>query len=332
MSADTIVNTYKQFLSQLLRTKCLYKGEKEDDDFVLRRQEKLLNMIDEIATDKLPIRAKQFISFFNDITNIVREKKPVNLVDAEFFNYFSKVIEKKNNKCGGVFFLNDSKDKNHINIGCIVKSQSQVNIYEIKNFIYILYVQCCNLIYPNIFNSNDTVPSSIYNNYHDILKDFETPVPTSNSKDEVKTELKNLLKDILPSTGDENILNDPSLSKIIDSVLTTMCPEDKLDELKNDIQNTNKDELLSTVKDIKEKMTNFDLEKIFESLMKTTGDNDNIDPVAAVAQTLGILQKEGLVDGINPEDINSTMKAFTEGEGSKILEDTIQSMLSENKI
>ena len=328
--SSTISTTYSQFLSQLLRTKCLYKGEKDTDDYVLRKQEKLLALIDAKNDNNLEAKCKQYIAFFNEITNIVKDKKPVNLTDKEFFLYFCKVIEKKNNKCGNIFFLNEGRERNFINIGSLVKGQDNKNQVEIKNYIYILYVHCCNLLYPNIFSSSVGVPVNIYNNYHDVLKDFEVPAEESSNNGDIKSELKSILKDVFPTTngssgGIADIMNDPSLNKIIDTVLNTVCSGDKMEELREDIKNTNRDELLSTVNEIKDKMSSFNFEKIFENVVQSE------DIFSSVSKTFDVLNEEGIIGGINKEELNETLKNMAEGDGNKILEDAL-SEIFQNKM
>jgi len=322
MSGD-LIKTYRDFLNQLLNTKCLYKGDKEDDNFVLRRQEILLTLSDEIVEDNLDTLCKNYISFFNDITNTIREKKPVNITDKNFFQYFCKVIEKKSNKCGNIFFLNTNKEKGKINIGAIYINEKKNNAVQIKNYVYMLYIHSCNLLYPNIFTSNVNVPSNTYSNYHDLLKDFEIPEDSGSS--DIKGEISSILRDVFPDTdmaeGFGNIMNDPNLSKIIDTVIDTMCPSDKIDELREDIKNVNMDELKSTINSLKEKISTVNLDKIFETVL--SGDSEN--PIENIAKTFEVLRGEGLMENINQEDV---MKTFQE----TIMNESLKEIFNEKKL
>lgn len=299
--SNEINKTYKKFLGELLKTKCLYENEVETSDSALRKQEILLTMIDNV-TDCDTDCALSYVAFINEFVSIVKDKRTKSKIsDIDFFSFLLKVFEKRNNKAHGVFFLNKTvKERNRINLASILKTQNKMNTNEIKNYLYIMYVESCNIIYPNIVDSSEEVPKVTYENYNEILEDF---LKVENTDSDIKDELKSLISDILPESGVSasinDFLNDKQFSGLIDGVIKTVCPEDKMDELREELRKTDRDEIKKTVGEMTEQLSKINIEDLM-----STFNNPNI--MEQVSKTM-----EGLnIDGINNEDIKKAMDSM----------------------
>jgi len=271
--------TYSNFLNQLVKTKCLYKSENEKDNFVIKRIEALFTMIEKIETNNIEKRIMSYINFFEEFVEIVLDKKTIEITDIQFFQYFCKALEKKPNKANSIFFLNDVTKKTNINVGMIARNQSSHNFNQIKNYIYIMYIQSCNIIYPDIKN----MKSSTKKIFTKILDDFSIK-KTSGENDDVKDEIKKLctsvLDEILPEEVGggkkmfDDIFNNNEFSGVFDNVLNSISNQHGVD-LKKELQNTKKEDIVNVVNSIKEDfsklnlfemMNNLDLNNIGESI------------------------------------------------------------------
>jgi hypothetical protein len=281
-----LVETYTNFLKQLIKTKCMYKNESEKDDYVLRRTELLYNLLETLKIDKMNDRLESFISFFNSFVSVVNEKKPCEITNIEFFQYFCKALEKKHTKSFKVFFLND--EKVNINIGMIARNQSSHNFNQIKNYVYIMYIQACNILYSEISNANNQT-QHIYNK---LLEDFSIDKPSSNGesnnlKEEIKKLCSSVLEEVMPNEmGNKNmfddIFNNKEFSGIFDNVIKTIGKDHNIN-LEEELKKTNKEEIVDAVNNLKK---DFDKLNIFD-MLKNLDINNIGDSINQVKSQLG---------------------------------------------
>jgi hypothetical protein len=326
---SNLSDTYKKFLLGLLKTKCLYIGDKETDECVLNRQEKLLKFCDTIVNPTKDLELK-YINYINDMIQIIKDKKDIQMVDKSYFPLFWKIIDKKSNKSGNFFFLTDNKDKNTIHIAMIIKNASNEDITNLQNYILLMYIQVCNSLYDNIIEA-DIKTQNIYN---EIIELFENPTVLNDTSD-IQDELKSIITSVMPSeeygSSINDIMNDSQFSKIFDGVINTVCPADKLNELRSELKKTNRDELVEQVKGIKEKISSINIQElmtnvaqsgIFEQVAQSMGSmnnqsSENLDPTNLMnmmnnIDMTNIMNMMGNVssDGNSIPDLQSILKNF----------------------
>jgi hypothetical protein len=304
---EELKTTYLNFLHQLIKTNCLYKGDTKTDLSVIKRIETLYELIESVNTNSSEKKITSYINGFKEYYNLVQSKKPIELTNINFFQYFCKAMEKKSNKAGFIFFLNDRKV--NINIGLIAKNQSSHNFCQIKNFIYIMYVQCCNIL---------DVKNEIYEK---ILEDFN--IEHEDSIDDVKEQIKDLcssvIEEILPEEfGNKEMLNDVFKNKefnsIFDNIMNNMGGN-----IKEELKKTKKQDVTDFVKSMKK---DFEKMNIFEMLS-----NFNIDDITGSLDNVKSHLKDVMGNDFNPEEFDKHMDNYV-----KMGEEATQKIISEMKV
>jgi hypothetical protein len=289
---EEISKTYSQFLNQLLVSKCMYKGDKDKDDRVLQRQEVVFKMKEhmEVPSEQ---SLRCYIEYMDDLYMLIRSKKvSMVLTHPEFSQNLFKVMEKKNKRCGNVFFLNLSlRERSSINVGMIARNLTKTGSACIRDFLYMMYTQAVSILHPHLEGCTGTT----HEFYRGILGVFDRGVQNDDPAGSLKDDLKDLLSDVLPEAGIDQslqkLMNDKELNSMLDGIIKSVVPQDKIDELRDEIKNTDRTYLKDTVKGIKDKLANMDLDKLFNA-MQSSG---NTFP--DVAETLKMFESgNGLPD------------------------------------
>jgi hypothetical protein len=313
---SSLSEVYKNFLLTLVNTKCLYSGENETDEYPLRRQEKLLSFCESIMeiTDELLLK---YINYINDMISIMKEKKNIKVSDTNFFNLFWKVIDKKSNKSSNFFFLTNNKEKTSIHIALIISNTSKENINNIQNYILMMYIQACNLLYTDI-NTSSNITQLIYN---EIIELFENPQEDNNFSD-IQSELKSIISSVLPEnqygSSVSNIMNNQKFDKIFSGVINSVCPPDKINDLRNELHNTNRDELINKVKDIKERISSINISELMNNMNQS-------GLFEKVAQSM-----ENNNNNLNMNDFKNIAESFAKDKNLESLFNTVKTEVTES--
>lgn len=188
-------DTYQAFLRQLVKTQCLYKGDGAEDLRVVQRQEQLFELLGDVSESPTGEQVKEFITLFADVCETAKKKRPYAVWgDTVMFDTVCKLLEKKGNKAHRLFFCNQGRLQTSINVGSIVLNQSKHNGIQIRNFLYILFIEACDAFY----SDKHPMPSAVRGVYQGLLSFFESH---DQSKEDIHSHINELVHDILKFSG-----------------------------------------------------------------------------------------------------------------------------------
>jgi hypothetical protein len=250
------------------------------------------------------------------VIEIVNSKKTCEITDIQFFQYFCKALEKKDKKSYSVFFLTDAKV--NINIGMIARNQSSHNFNQIKNYVYIMYIQACNILYSNIIDA----PSKVQNTYNKLLEDFSIEKPSSTGgdngglKDEIKKLCSSVLEEVMPDEmGNKNMFDDifenKEFTNIFDNVIKTISTDHNIN-LEEELKKTNKEEIVGAVNALKK---DFDKLNIFDMLKNLDINNigESINQVKSqLSKTMGPFDENEKTDSILDDAFDEVLNKVSE--------------------
>lgn len=269
--AQEVIETYQGFLSELIKTGCVYQGENGDEGSVTLRVQHLEAMLGTITDESVVnLEANERVRVFMDfVENLVPGGIPT---DEGYWDSFCKVMmKKKATKAHKIFFLNSPHECKDINVGQLSLNQPAHNSIQIRNYVYILYCHLCHVLYGGPTEIPDGRTRDIYIGILDVFEEqsVQDPNPSSTAEDTMsvcKTMVDQLFATEEGMDGNKliNMIfdnNNPMVSMLVNGLLQqpTLKGMIDVDTIKNEVSKLSADDLKQIVNDVKGKLEDADL-------------------------------------------------------------------------
>ena len=232
-----------------------------------------------------------FLTAHNRLFAIVVEQRKIDISNKEFFKYYTKALAKKDGKPheSGVSFnaamwplcVGSMVAKlDSVNIGKIVRRQIKLglttNVKKFHDYIYMLYLQTAQILYPEILSSNTTsVPADTLKNYTAIMECINDSMNASDdelsSDGEISPELTDGIKNMCNSMVDELIpdnnmksifktmMENDHMNSVLGSLLNATCKPQDIKKLKSELKNTTEDDLKNVCNETRKTLDSLDM-------------------------------------------------------------------------
>ena len=279
MSSEEVLDTYRAFVTELIKTGCVYKDESVSDPSPQARKQQLESMmvsLDSVKEVEVTERVHSFIEFFAGILGGT-SPSPGDWAGV------CKTLRKKSSKAHKVFFLHSPHECKDINVGMIAECQNKHNSVQIRNYLYILYCHVCTHVYGSSFpeeGSTKTVYDSILRFFEEEEEQEET-----GGDDDLKEKCKGFIDEVVKSSeglDGEKLLDmmKPFWSLIIaNPMLRQACSEfgGDISNIKDEIGKLKEDDIKAIIDEVKSRMDSLDLSSLmstFQAVASSFGGGD----------------------------------------------------------
>lgn len=292
------------FANDIRGVNCVYEDEETESENSKTRMMTLSDMSQSLqanaaasGSEQLDATTRQhllrFLTAHNRLFSIVSEQRSIGISNAEFFKYYTKALAKKDGKPleAGVSFnaamwpVCASKPElvaklDSVNIGKIVRKQIKLglttNVKKFHDYIYMLYLQVVQILYPEILSSKTaTIPADTLKNYQAIEKCIEQSINASDdelsSDGEISPELTDGIKNMCNSMVDELIpdnnmksifktmMENDHMNSVLGSLLNATCKPQDIKKLKSELKNTTEDDLKNVCNETRKTLDSLDM-------------------------------------------------------------------------
>lgn len=270
--SQEVLNCYRTFLEELLKTDCFYVDDKNENKNIVERKNRVSKMIEslnDIAVDDEchTERIQNFIEYLNSIF----DKHGIDEWES-----VCKTLHKKNNKSHKIFFLHKPSECKDINIGSIALHQPRHNSIQIQNYLYVIYCHICHLIH----GDQSKIPEGkTKNNYNAIITLFENDNGDKTDSKVINT-YTGLLDNVTANGMDGEQLADlvfdqsnPLMELIGGGLRTNLEGILDFDMVKTELKKLDKDDIGSIIGEIKDKLSTIDVSGLISSIQTMDASN-----------------------------------------------------------
>ena len=349
--------TYESFVKDIVQhTECVYEGEEAGNENAKMRTSALSSEKNYDSTTLTPVIKKDlesFISCSNRLFTIVEEQRNITMEHEEFFKYYTKAYGKKDGKCNGTTSFNasmwilaeDASKLQDINVAKIIRYQNSAgrrsNVKKFQNYIYMLYFQAVQFVYPTILGDKSGISEQVVKYYESIEKHIEACLEDDedelSSDCEVNEELTDGIKEMCNSMVDElipddnmkgifkNMMGNDHMNTVLGNLLNATCKPQDIKKLKEELKNTDASDWKEVCEETRKTLKGMDMDlNSFGDAEKFKSMQDNMEQRMKDLGCGDINEKMKSMFGENAPDMaqmNENMKDMMNGmDMSKIAE------------